>query len=1630
MMKILRQCIWGILGLLISVPGWAASPAFLADCQALTRGPHRLAGSPESTAAATYVAQRLHALGVSQVVVQPFSTARQAVSRCTLTLGGRTLPLEPMRPDGIIPPSTDAAGISGPLLYAGRGEMTDFGFISPAGKIVVLDFNSGDGWLRAFRMGARAVIFVANGPAQSQQCHYTLANTNLPRYYFTGDRHALVTGATGAIHSVVTWQHAVAHNVIGFIPGTAPTLALKQDEALVLAANLDTYGEVPSLSPGARGAANCAALLEIAAALRKHPPKRNIVLAFLDGEAFGHAGASALYRALDTSNGILNPATRQADTSAEQASLEQVMASLQGYDNLRDAASKETYRRLKMKADEHAAEIAAQMEELRKAVLALKAAPNPPADQPARLKQFADRIAAAQIVKDHWNDLRRELAHQSVANISADPHDALHGLLRQTMTELRADVALRRRELGEIAQSIAADQAIAGLLGKDLISLHVSLLLGDGTPQWGVLIGGDSALHFHNDEFGKYPKIQKTLDEAATTLALAHFTHETTNGANNPHLFWPAALIHSGEIAGRMGIYNIALGTMQDNLPREGTPDDTLPALNLDRIEAQGSEIAALLGAVADEDSLSLRSTIGSEISYLWPEWKGGTIQGPTVMGMTLGSAVPNKPTAGAVVQLSFKPLLPFGYSPHKFPGFNDYQVTLSDANAAYAFGPVIPDPNNSIMRGFAVKFDAQGQAREVSDSSSLLSPSTRLNIFPCTWTMLQDGKPVFHSFAGAIVLPPQYEATEVQVLQALSDGELDKGKTFAQTADGVTYWYTGRTIDAVKVFSLKSLVGLVSGDLTPSFAKTAPTNGESFGTGYSLLQPWEFPASAFRSAADMWRINETRLDTLRTRGVFNTSVEELHQRAEDLLNDANKATSVASAESLAASAFFAEQPVYNTVRTSLDDLVHAVLILLALAIPFAFALERLLIGSTNIYRQISWFCGFFGLTFFILYLVHPAFAVSKQPVIIFLAFALVVLSALVIFVVMQKFESELKVLQGLTSTVHNADVARSSTIMAAMAMGISTMRRRPLRTALTALTITLLTFTILNFASFDTRTGVVTLFDEENPHYAGVLLHQVSWGSLDSSLLDVLTGRWAHGGVAAASRYWLPVSGTPSAGGDAPMITRGDGTQPVALRGVLGMEPAELTYRPEIGALLGHNAGKLGTGVFLSNALAAKLGLAVGDTAMVGGCKLTVAGLLDSAQVGRVKDMDGTSILPVDFAAMTSSQSGGGAGPQVAPGADVLTAAQNKQNWVPLPVDSVVIVSAQTAKLLGASLRVVTLYTRGAEEATRIAEDISRILPLPVIATRLDGVYTHVLAPMVTATGVKDLIFPILLGGLVIFGTMLGSVADREKEIYTFSALGLAPAHVATLFFAEALVYSFIGGLGGYLLAQGVQRLLNVLVNLGMLSTVPEMNYSSFNAIITILIVMATVLVSAIYPAYKASRSANPGILRSWRLPVPQNDRFDIVFPFTVSQYDITGVMSFLKEHFENFSDTSLGVFMARETAILRINGALGLQANVALAPFDLGVTQTFTLTSAPSEIAGIDEVKITMERLSGQQKDWERLNKVFLNDLRQQFLIWRALPREAMELYRGRTLTTLGEQAGAKPAREAARDTAGTTA
>jgi hypothetical protein len=1050
------------------------------------------------------------------------------------------------------------------------------------------------------------------------------------------------------------------------------------------------------------------------------------------------------------------------------------------------------------------------------------------------------------------------------------------------------------------------------------------------------------------------------------------------------------AYTHSGVIAGRLGIYNVMLTTVQESFRHDGTPSDTTANVDIEAMNRQLSDLVPVLHDAASDDGLSAGRSIRPDGEYFYPTFTNNRVEGALAMSAAGGSAMPNRRTANVLAAVHVN-ALPAGRRT-VIRNFNNFFIAFSDTSGVLQYGPLLKGWRN-IYHGFASTFNERGEVDLFVSEEKSASMTVRVNLYP-----------VRH---GAVVLPASLDAAlRPQVVDGPSNGALQPKKSFTSTDDRISTWFVEKKTRTVKLFGRgQSATLAVFGD-APEKAADAPEDANDMpGSGGGVAADAVLTESlSRRTAKDVWQLNEARLAVLRARGIMNGSLEELHGRAEDLMLAADGAEDTAGREALLATAAAIQHQTYKPVRGMLDDLVQAVLILLALCVPFAFALERLLINSTRIYRQRGWFIGFVTATFRLLYISHPAFAISRTPSIIFLGFTIVVLSGLVIVIIMQKFETELRVLQGMESSLHAADVSRLSTVVAAMSMGISSMRRRPLRTALTAVTIILLTFTILGFASFSAKRGILRFFVQPSPEYSSVFVRDLMWRDLSEEMTDVMRHHWGRETPMVVRRWASPQQ---RAAVYAP-VTAPDGENVVTASAILGIDEAELLYRPRIAALLQSPAAYEET-VWMTEAAADRANVKAGDKALVAGLLFTVGRPMNAVELQALKDIDESSILPVDFgqASAVNEEEDADLSEMAEAAADI--------SWQSVLPDAVVVMSADNAARLGARPRAVVFYPATTHAAEVLGEDIARALPVPVSATRSDGVYRHVLGASLAASGLKSLFFPILLGGMVIFGTMLGSVADREKEIFTFSALGLAPPHVAGLFFSEALIYSVTGGMGGYLLAQGSLKLLEVLANMGLVH-VPEMNYSSMNAIITILIVMATVMVSAIYPAIKASRSANPGVMRSWRIPAPDGDVLDMTFPFTVSQYDITGVVSFLREHFESFSDVGMGVFMAMETDLKLSDGdALKLEAKLALAPFDLGVTQDLVLTSRASEIDGIDEVAITITRLSGQPRDWTRQNRVLLDDLRQQFLLWRALPADTMEMYRHRTLTLLGDGAEA---------------
>jgi len=288
------------------------------------------------------------------------------------------------------------------------------------------------------------------------------------------------------------------------------------------------------------------------------------------------------------------------------------------------------------------------------------------------------------------------------------------------------------------------------------------------------------------------------------------------------------------------------------------------------------------------------------------------------------------------------------------------------------------------------------------------------------------------------------------------------------------------------------------------------------------------------------------------------------------------------------------------------------------------------------------------------------------------------------------------------------------------------------------------------------------------------------------------------------------------------------------------------------------------------------------------------------------------------------------------------------------------------------------------------------KVLAFPMYVTTPDGVKAMVATPLI-AKPPRNLLVPLLIAALIIFNTMLSSVAERKSEIHIYTSLGLAPRHVGVLFVAEALTYGLLGTISGYVLGQGLATILTHFDLMGGVT----LNYSGTNVMMTMGLVLFVVVLSAIVPAIMAGKLATPSKEMNWRVPDPDKGVIRDMLPFTVTREAAKGLIAFIYEFMDAHREGSIGNFSADALALLPAADDMvaGLAGTVWLAPYDLGVRQGFRIMIT-LETENICNIRIELTHGSGQERNWWRLNRSFLGDVRGQLLGWRRVsPERVME-------------------------------
>ncbi|HOK55702.1 MAG TPA: M28 family peptidase [bacterium] len=1071
--------------------------------------------------------------------------------------------------------------------------------------------------------------------------------------------------------------------------------------------------------------------------------------------------------------------------------------------------------------------------------------------------------------------------------------------------------------------------------------------------------------------------------------------------------FLPERIRTDGEFMILSGNPAVSFITVNDGRWRVDTPKDGFENLKLQNIIKQVNVLKFLLSyALNDEELLSK--------SELKMKDKMATLKAKIVTFNPKKSFVPNDPVKDAIVvprDGTYKTNI--GVRGHPLEITNEKgiaeisRLTLSQSVYLNAF--YINKENGEII--FAPDMGVNGnQQYPISFQMDTKEKERMIVLFKCKEISLFG------------LIDPQYliQINNINVFD-LSNSAPDAYGYFLQYPSSIPFLWTSYSEPVGTVFAKENSKIKILGETGPLGkrllllnSKETYTNKEwAEGLGFSVNEISAIYNTPYQAARDMLILDNYRRYNFEKYGIKNERLFELQQKSKELLEKAEEALKEKrwyEFLKFSRQSQSIEARAYPDVKNTANDVIKGIIFYFILLLPFAYFCERLFFSFSKIEKRIAGIFGIFLAIYWIMRYVHPAFKLTNAPEVILLSFIVLTLSGVVISLIASKFEEQMQRIKKETSKVYQTDVGRITASATAFSLGVANMKRRKTRTALTSITLILLTFTVLSFTSIKSYLKFNQILRPNKPPYTGLLLRDRNWTPLQKISYDYTENEFSEKGV-IAPRSWLILGSL----GNKTAIEIKCGNKSFLSTGILGMTPSEKEILPVESTIIYGNwfEKEDEDSVLISDKIAKELNIKKEDIGVakvnIYGKEFLIKGIFDSKKFGDIKDLDDERLTPVDFSVLPEKEI---SQMKTEKTSQIFSSQIQLRSFTHTEAENTVIIPFKKVMDLKGTLHSIAVkFTTSSENPKTLVEEFITKLAGIVFAGFENKTIVYSSIGFTSFGGMSNILIPILIAALIVLNTMLGSVYERIREIGTYSAVGLAPVHIASLFFAESLVYAVLGAVSGYLLGQIV---IKILMGAGLLKGL-VLNYSSLSAVIATIIIVITVLLSTLYPARKASQMAVPDVTRKWILPQPKGDEWEFEFPFTVSEIEILGLATFLTEYFNTYQDVSLGNFYTSGAKLTYQKHPSGknkyiVETNIWLAPFDLGVSQEFKMIFEPLGQYNFYTINLFMKRASGESTDWKRLNRRFLDGIRKQFLIWRTVSIEIKKEYEKQGKNNLG--------------------
>ncbi|MDP6041536.1 MAG: M28 family peptidase, partial [Candidatus Latescibacteria bacterium] len=259
-----------------------------------------------------YVVRQFEQIGLEDIAVEEHSVTVPVDKGASLTLvnTGEKIEIHGLWPNHVQTPSLPKAGISGALIYGGKGTFKELNGKQVDGSIVLMDFDCGQSYLSPRMLGAQAVLFYDNGRVTQGQAldKFLPVPVDMPRFWVKkSDAMRLLEMAKTSspdVHltSTMEWEEVPAWNIFATLPGLDDYISERKerkwkDQQILISAFYDAISVVPALAPGAENASGLAALLHTAKVLKQNPPKYSVTFLATGSHFQGLAGINDfLYR--------------------------------------------------------------------------------------------------------------------------------------------------------------------------------------------------------------------------------------------------------------------------------------------------------------------------------------------------------------------------------------------------------------------------------------------------------------------------------------------------------------------------------------------------------------------------------------------------------------------------------------------------------------------------------------------------------------------------------------------------------------------------------------------------------------------------------------------------------------------------------------------------------------------------------------------------------------------------------------------------------------------------------------------------------------------------------------------------------------------------------------------------------------------------------------------------------------------------------------------------------------------------------------------------------------------------------------------------------------------------------------